>query len=165
MLNILRTFQLPQALQFVFMFRVESPRSWRVHRTTAQNAPTRLERKLQPRGNPTTRHASRECSSTRDAASGGTEVALAPPSQREYSLNLNNVFCSVSCFVQILFLHCLHFDLNVNNISSWRIWHRIASVVYVQWIVSKMTRGWRVGDALLNKVVIFVFFCAQKVFL
>ncbi len=90
MLNILRAFQLPQAFQFVFMFHVESPKPWRVHHTIAQNAPTRLERKLQPRSHPTARHASRECSSTRDAASGVTEVTLTQPSQGGHYLKSPN---------------------------------------------------------------------------
>ncbi len=40
------------------------------------------------------------------------------------------LFC-FSCATQIRFLHCLCFDLNENNVSVWRSWHRTAYVVYV----------------------------------
>ncbi len=51
-------------------------------------------------------------------------------------------------------LHRLRFDLNENNVSAWRSWHRTAYAVCVQWIFSKMALGWRGGDTFLNKVVI-----------
>ncbi len=60
----------------VFMFRVESPRPRREHRPNCTKRP-RHERKLHPRSDPAARHALREGSSTRDAASGGTEVTPA----------------------------------------------------------------------------------------
>ncbi len=68
----------------------------------------------------------------------------------------------VSCDTRIRFLRCLRFDLNENNISAWRSWHRTAYVVYIQWVLSKIEPGWRGGDELLNKVVIFVFFAHKK---
>ncbi len=39
--------------------------------------------------------------------------------------------------------------------------HRTAYTVCVQWILSKMVLGWRIGDELLTKVV-FLFFVAYK---
>ncbi len=41
-------------------------------------------------------------------------------------------------------------------------WHRTACVVYVCDTLQNGTIGWRRGDKLLNKVVIFVFFAHKK---
>ncbi len=68
------------------------------------------------------------------------------------------LFC-VSCATWI---RCVRFDLNENNVSAWRSWHRRAYAVCVQRILSKMALGWHRGGELLNKVVILVFFAYKK---
>ncbi len=45
---------------------------------------------------------------------------------------------------------------------AWRSWHRTVYIVYVQRILSKMALGWREGDGLLNKVVIFFYFAHKR---
>ncbi len=72
----------------------------------------------------------------------------------ECPLNVNSVCCSVSAASRgyVVFV----------QIKAWRSWHRKAYAVYVQWILSKMALGWRGGDELSNKVVVFVFFVYKK---
>ncbi len=48
------------------------------------------------------------------------------------------------------------------ELSVWRSWHRTAYSVCVQWILSKMALRWCGGDALLNKIIIVVFFAYKK---
>ncbi len=88
-------------------------------------------------------------------------ITLAPFWRVSTERKQRMLFC-VSCATPIHCLHCACFNLNENNVSAWRSWHRTAYAVYVQWILSKMAPGWWGGEELLNKVIIFVFFVYKK---
>ncbi len=71
------------------------------------------------------------------------------------------VLLCVSCVKPDMFPTLLWFDLNKNNLSAWRSWHRRAHAVYVQRILSKLALWLRGGDELL-KFFFFLFSFVHK---